>query len=289
VTFIPGRNILNCRVVYNLSTGWNQGGQIVIIFIILLIGLLAGCLGAIAGLGGGVIMLPGLQLLAGFDLSKAIGTTLFAVIFTSFSAAQGHYRAGNVRLRSAGYAALGGLIGVLLGSYVFSKYLSTSFTVLEVSLGIFFLFTAYRMGRDTYLAVSGKSDTAVDMNKSENESFAALFGLGFFTGSLTGMLGVGGGFIFTPGFMLIGGLSPQVAVGTTMLAMLPISLSGGLIKLYQGYVNLPAGIVLGLGTALGAQAGVWVSTRMSPTLLKAVFTILFALLAADYLIPFLFG
>ncbi len=290
MTYIPGRNILNCRVVYHLSTVWNQGGQIVIIFIILLIGLLAGCLGAIVGLGGGVIMLPGLQLLAGFDLTKAIGTTLFAVIFTSLSAAQGHYRAGNVRLRSAGYAALGGLIGVLLGSYVFSKYLSTSFTVLEVSLGIFFLFTAYRMGRDTYLAVSGKNNNSiVDMNKSENESFAAFLGLGFFTGSLTGMLGVGGGFIFTPGFMLIGGLSPQVAVGTTMLAMLPISLSGGLIKLYQGYVNLPAGIVLGLGTALGAQAGVWVSTRMSPTLLKAVFTILFTLLAADYLIPFLLG
>lgn len=264
--------------------------EILIIVMILLIGLLAGCLGALVGLGGGVIMLPGLQLLAGFDLTKAIGTTLFAVIFTSLSAAQGHYRAGNVRLRSAGYAALGGLIGVLLGSYVFAEYLSTSFTVLEVSLGIFFLFTAYRMGRDTYLDVSGKRVlTAVEMNQKEKESFAALFCLGFFTGSLTGMLGVGGGFIFTPGFMLIGGLSPQVAVGTTMLAMLPISLSGGLIKLYQGYVNPPAGIILGLGTALGAQVGVWVSTRMSPTLLKAIFTILFTILAADYLIPYLFG
>jgi uncharacterized membrane protein YfcA len=287
---MPGRNILNCRVVYHLVTSWIQGGKIVIIYIILLIGLLAGCLGAIAGLGGGVIMLPGLQLLAGFDLSKAIGTTLFAVIFTSLSAAQGHYRAGNVRLRSGAYTALGGLIGVLLGSYVFVKYLSTSLNVLEVSLGIFFLFTAYRMGKDTYLDVFGRRDAAaVDMNKRENESFAALLGLGFFTGSLTGMLGVGGGFIITPGFMLIGRLSPQAAVGTTMLAMLPISLSGGLIKLYQGYVDLPAGIMLGLGTALGAQAGVWISTRMSPALLKAVFTILFAILAADYLMPYLLG
>ncbi|MBP1762313.1 MAG: hypothetical protein H6Q64_1855 [Firmicutes bacterium] len=284
---MPGRNIVNCRVVYHLSTDWNQGGRNVI-FIILLIGLLAGCLGAIVGLGGGVIMLPGLQLLAGFDLTKAIGTTLFAVIFTSISGAQGHYRAGNVRLKSGGYAALGGLIGVLLGSYVFAKYLSNSFTILEISLGIFFLFTAYRMGRDTYLEFSGKRGTiAVDANKSQNESFAPLFALGFFTGCLTGMLGVGGGFIFTPGFMLIGGLSPQVAVGTTMLAMLPISLSGGLIKLYQGFVDLPAGIVLGLGTALGAQVGVWISSRMSPILLKVVFTILFAILAADYLMPYL--
>lgn len=261
----------------------------IITAMILLIGLLAGCLGAIVGLGGGVIMLPGLQMLAGFDLTKAIGTTLFAVIFTSLSAAQGHYLAGNVRLRSAGYAALGGLVGVLLGSYVFAAYLSTSFTVLEVSLGIFFLFTAYRMGRDTYREVSGKKALAGVANQREKEPLAGLLGLGFFTGSLTGILGVGGGFIFTPGFMFIGGLSPQVAVGTTMLAMLPISLSGGLIKLYQGYVNLPAGILLGLGTALGAQVGVWVSSRMSPALLKAVFTMLFTLLAADYLLPYLWG
>ncbi len=256
----------------------------------MLIGLLAGCLGAIVGLGGGVIMLPGLQLLAGFDLPQAIGTTLFAVIFTSVSAAQGHYRAGNVRLKSGGYAALGGLIGVSLGSYVFARYLSNSFAILEILLGSFFLLTSYRMGKNTYMDIFGRRDDgAVDANKRENEPLAALVALGVITGCLSGILGVGGGFIFTPGFMLIGGLSPQVAVGTTMLAMMPISLSGGLIKLYQGFVNLPAGIVLGLGTALGAQIGVLISSRMSPVLLKAVFTILFAILAADYLIPHIFG
>lgn len=265
------------------------GGIDTIIFIILLIGLIAGCLGAIVGLGGGVIMLPGLELLAGFDLTKAIGTTLFAVIFTSLSAAQGHYRAGNVRLRSAGYAALGGLIGVLLGSYVFTRYLSNSLTILEVALGIFFLFTAYRMGRDTYLDISGRRSMAIVNNGENKESFAALSGLGLVTGSLTGMLGIGGGFILTPGFILIGRLSPRAAVGTTMLAMLPLALSGGLIKLYQGYVDLPAGIVLGLGTALGAQVGVWISSRISSTLLKVIFTILFAFLAADYLWPYLLG
>ncbi|HZK86540.1 MAG TPA: sulfite exporter TauE/SafE family protein, partial [Syntrophomonas sp.] len=123
--------------------------------------------------------------------------------------------------------------------------------------------------------------------EADKESVAALLVLGFFTGSLTGMLGIGGGFILTPGFMLICGVSPQIAVGTTMLAMLPLSLSGGLIKLYQGYVNLPAGIFLGLGTALGAQGGVWLSSRMSATLLKAIFTVLFTLLAIDYLFPLL--
>jgi uncharacterized membrane protein YfcA len=256
--------------------------------IILLIGLLAGCLGSIVGLGGGIIMLPALQILVGFDLRMAIGTTLFAVIFTSLSAAQGHYRAGNVRLKSAGYTGLGGFAGVLLGSYIFSQYLSNSFTILKVALGIFFLLMAYRMGRETYRDFFAQKSTATETaGEADKESVAALLALGFFTGSLTGMLGIGGGFILTPGFMLICGVSPQIAVGTTMLAMLPLSLSGGLIKLYQGYVNLPAGIFLGLGTALGAQGGVWLSSRMSATLLKAIFTVLFTLLAIDYLFPLL--
>lgn len=253
----------------------------------MLIGLLAGVLGAIAGLGGGVIMLPGLKLLAGFDLPQTIGTTLFAVIFTSLSAAQGHYRVGNVRLRSAGYAALGGLIGVLLGSYIFAKYLSNSFAILEVCLGIFFILTAYRMGKDAYQEYFGKFKEADAMNGETKEKTVALLSLGLVTGSLTGMLGIGGGMIFTPGFMLLGRMSPQVAVGTTMVAMLPLALSGGLIKLYQGYVNLPAGIVLGLGTILGAQIGVWISSRISPALFKVIFTILFASLAVDYLLPYL--
>jgi len=256
--------------------------------IILLIGLLAGCMGSIAGLGGGIIMLPALQMIVGFDLAISIGTTLFAVIFTSISSALGHYRVGNVRLKSAGYAGLGGLVGVLLGSYIFTQYLSDSFTILELALGIFFLLTAYRMGRETYRDFSAQESKA-DAPTSEDykEPVLKLLGLGFITGSLTGMLGVGGGFILTPGFMLICGVSPQVAVGTTMLAMLPLSLSGGLIKLYQGYVNLPAGIVLGLGTAIGAQGGVWLASRMSPVLMKAIFTVLFTILALKYLWPYL--
>ncbi|HWQ74065.1 MAG TPA: sulfite exporter TauE/SafE family protein [Syntrophomonas sp.] len=256
------------------------------IVIMLLVGLAAGCLGAMAGLGGGVVMIPALQLVAKFDLPQVIGTTLFAVIFTSLSAAQGHYRAGNVRLRSAGYAALGGLIGVLLGSYVFVKYLSGSFALLEIALGLFFGFTTYRMGKDAYGEFFGKKEVA-EANAKNRENVPALLGLGLFTGSLTGMLGIGGGMIFTPGFMFLGQMSPQVAVGTTMVAMLPLALSGGLIKLYQGYVNLPAGIMLGLGTIVGAQIGVWISNRISPALFKVLFTLLFAFLALDYLLPHL--
>lgn len=256
--------------------------------ILLVIGLVAGTLGSMVGLGGGIIMLPATQLILGFDLLISVGTTLFAVIFTSLSAALGHYKVGHVRLKSAGLTGMGGMLGVLLGSYVFKQYLSNSIIVLELVLGVLFIWMAYRLGRETCREwFKNAPPRYADTEQASREPTATLLALGFFTGTLTGILGIGGGFILTPGMMFICAVSPQVAVGSTMMAMLPVSLSGGLIKLWQGYVNLPAGIILGLGTALGAQLGVFFSIRISTTLLKALFTLIFSLLALDYLYPFL--
>ncbi len=256
--------------------------------ILLVIGLVAGTLGSMVGLGGGIIMLPATQLLLGFDLIISIGTTLFAVIFTSLSAAIGHYRAGHVRPKTAGLTGLGGLIGVVLGSYIFEYYLKNSISILKIVLGVFFILMAYRLGREAYQeCFKNAVPEYADGENNRREPVPALLALGLFTGSLTGMLGIGGGFILTPGIMFICAVTPQVAVGSTMLAMLPLSLVGGIIKLWQGYVNLPAGIILGLGTALGAQAGVCLSARISSTFLKAMFTLIFTLLALDYLYPIL--
>lgn len=258
-----------------------------ITYIILLgIGLMAGTLGAMVGLGGGAIMFPAIQLFLAYDLLAAVGTTLFAVIFTSLSAALGHYKAGNVRLKSAALVGLGGLCGVLLGSYIFKQYLSNGLDILKMILGIFFAMIAFRLGQEIYLETFHKGSPGnKNPLETSREPIIALIALGFFSGSLTGMIGLGGGFILTPGIMYICSAAPHIAVGTTMLAMLPMALSGGLIKLFQGYVNLPAGIILGLGTALGAQLGVRLSSQISAIAMKGIFVIIFLIMAIDYLLP----
>ncbi|CFY11885.1 Transmembrane protein TauE like [Syntrophomonas zehnderi OL-4] len=255
--------------------------------ILLAIGLLAGILGSMVGLGGGIIMLPAVQLILGFNVLIAVGTTLFAVIFTSLSAAIGHYQAGHVQMKSAVLVGTSGLLGVILGSYVFKAYLSTSIDILKAVLGILFFWVAYRLGREVWQEWSQKNLPCPDNNigYAHKEPTGALLALGFFSGTLSGLLGIGGGFIITPGIMFICAVSPQVAVGSSMLAMLPVSLGGGLIKLWQGYVNLPAGIILGLGTALGAQVGVYFSSRINSTLLKLVLSFLFISLSLQYIYP----
>ncbi len=87
-----------------------------------------------------------------------------------------------------------------------------------------------------------------------------------------------------PGLMLFFGITPIQAVGTSLFAMIAISGVGGLIKLSQGFVVLRAGILLGVGTIMGAQLGVMISNRIKPLVFKALFTLLFFYLAVTYLV-----
>jgi uncharacterized membrane protein YfcA len=118
--------------------------------------------------------------------------------------------------------------------------------------------------------------------ENERESVPGLMGLGLFTGLLTGMLGLGGGFILVPGMMWLFAIPPVQAVGTSLLAMLPITLVGGLIKLFHGYVYLIPGIIMGIGTAVGAQVGSRLVDKINAGILKIIFAVIFFAVAGGY-------
>lgn len=253
------------------------------VIIVLLLGILAGIIGAVLGLGGGVIILPASEIFLGLSTPMAIGTTLFAIIFTSVSGALGHYREGNVNVKSGLYVAAGGIAGVLAGSYVFKQYLASKVAVLESLLGVIFLIMAVKMACEAYQAFKNGDETD---NRTEKEiPFYYLIFLGLFTGSLTGLLGLGGGFIMVPAMMWMLGLQPKKAAATTLLAMLPVAFTGGFIKLWHGFVDLKGALLLGTGTVLGAQIGVKVSRHVKTEVFKTCFAVIFIFLAVDYLSP----
>ena len=250
----------------------------------IIIGMLAGILGAILGIGGGIIMLPMSDLLLGFDSATVVGTTLFAVFFTAASASYGHFKKGNVNVKSGLLVGIGGIIGLLPGSYLFKHHLSTNMELLESLLGFLFLFFALRIGYDFMQEWRGKPKREQEQTLEQKNSLLKPILLGIITGMFSGVLGLGGGFIMVPGLLMLFAISPIQAVGTSLFAMMPISGIGGLIKLFQGFVNLPVGIFLGVGTIIGAQIGVYISGRIKPLGFKGLFTFLFLYLAFSYLI-----
>ncbi|MDO4540517.1 MAG: sulfite exporter TauE/SafE family protein [Syntrophomonadaceae bacterium] len=249
--------------------------------------MLGGVLGAILGLGGGVIMLPALEMLLHYDAAMMVGTTMLAVVFTSAGGAWGHFRNGNVLWREGLIVGGGGLLGMVLGSWIFKHYMSSDTNLIFVLLGILFLFMTLKMGREAWQEWSAKGETAAVLDESPTLSagrVAALMLLGLLTGIFSGMLGVGGGWILVPGIIMIARLSPHKAVGTTMLAMLPIAILGASIKLAQGFVVWPDGLFLGLGALIGAQLGARVSNRIPSKVMKLLFSVLFLLLAVKYIL-----
>lgn len=257
-----------------------------LVYVIALItGSLAGMLGSLLGISGGIIMLPANQFILGFSPVVAVGTSLLAAIFTTSSGAYGHFRDGNVRLRSALLIGSGGLAGVLLGSHLFKAYLSSNTAILELLLGMLFLFMAFRMGLEVYREWrQGAPQNRILQSPVQYQTIKLLL-LGLLTGTMAGVFGIGGGFILVPVLIWYFGAQPYTAVGTTLLAMLPYIAVGGLIKLQQGFVNLPVALLLGLGAIIGAQFGVVISHKVKPLLFKLIFTMIFLYLAWQYLLP----
>lgn len=256
-----------------------------LVYIIALItGCLAGILGSLLGISGGIIMLPANQFILGFSPVVAVGTSLLAAVFTTSSGAYGHFREGNVRLRSALLIGSGGLVGILMGSHLFKAYLSSNANILELLLGLLFLGMAFRMGREVYREWQEEIPQPRALPGTVPNTTIKLILLGVLTGTMAGVFGVGGGFILVPVLIWYFAAQPYTAVGTTLLAMLPYITVGALIKLQQGFVNLPTALLLGVGAIIGAQFGVVVSRRVKPTIFKLIFTLLFLYLAGQYLL-----
>jgi uncharacterized membrane protein YfcA len=111
------------------------------------IGLAAGSAAGLLGVGGGIVMVPAMVLLLGFDQHVAQGTSLVVIIPAALAGSVTHYRNGRVSLRDAALLAGGGVLGAALGS---TLALSVDDALLRRMFAVFLLVVAVRMvlGRD---------------------------------------------------------------------------------------------------------------------------------------------
>ncbi|MCA2001076.1 MAG: sulfite exporter TauE/SafE family protein [Chloroflexi bacterium] len=242
------------------------------------IGFFAGVLGGLIGTGGCSVMLPVIHFWMGYPAPIAVGTTLFAVIFTALSGAYGHLIRRNVDKRAFLWLGGGGVLGVLLGSWLFTL-LSGQSKLLGLILGIIFLWPAIRM---VYEGVIQRS-----MPQREGATIAGSgWGMGVFgfvVGVATGIAGVGGGYALVPGLIYMFGAPVYVTMGTSLATMIPLAVAGGGIKLAQGFVDLPTGLLLAAGTIVGAQVGAAIIKRVKPATLKLIFGLYFLYVAVKFI------
>jgi hypothetical protein len=166
--------------------------------------ILAGTLGALTGLGGGVIIVPALCLLFKVDLHYAIGASLISVIATSSGAAAAYVREGFSNIRVGMFLEVATTLGALLGAYLTAR---TSGNVIGVIFGIVLLYSAWASIHRTAIARIAAKPSSFAMSLSLRGSYpvhggkeeyvaehvSAGFGIMFIAGTRSGLLGIGSG------------------------------------------------------------------------------------------------
>lgn len=235
-----------------------------------LIGISLGMMGG----GGSILTVPIMVYLLGYAPKEAIAMSLPVVGATSLVGAFGHWRAGNVRLRTALSFGAAAMLGSFGGARLARH---TSGQAQLVLLAVVMLGAAITMYRSTPAAAD---DVAIPALAPSRAALALMLYVGLAVGVLTGLVGVGGGFLIVPALVVFGRVPMKQAIGTSLLVIAMNSASA--FAGYLGTVAIPWSFVT-VFTAL-AVAGILVGTRLvrhvSAAALKRAFALFLLVMAA---------
>ncbi|MEM4233164.1 MAG: sulfite exporter TauE/SafE family protein, partial [Thermoplasmata archaeon] len=194
------------------------------------------------------------------------------------SGGYGHLVRRNLDRRVTILLAGGGLVGVVIGSWLFT-ILAEDVELLGLLLGIAFLLPAIRMIAEGGLMrkMPSREGDKISRSRPGLLSFGAVIGL------LTGLVGLGGCYALVPGLIYLFGAPVYVTMGTSLATMIPLALVGGGIKFVQGWVAIYAGLLLAGGTVVGAQLGAAIIRRFKPATLKLIFGAYFLYVSVKFI------
>jgi len=244
-----------------------------------LTGIIAGIVGGLLGTGGCALMMPVIRFGFHFDPAIAVGTTLTAVVFTAGSGAYQHWRMKNVDKSTAIQVGVSGVIGVIIGSVIFA-YIKDYGGVIDLIIGIAFILVSLRMLYEGLLGKTPPPPAGTSMPGTVTSKSV----LGAAVGTLTGIIGLGGGYALVPAFLYFLKAPMKLAIGTSMAAFVWMALVGAAFKIYQGVVNIPIAVTLGVGALIGATYGAKLVAKFKPNVLKALFGFLFLYVSLKYIL-----
>ncbi len=238
-------------------------GFVLAVFIGITLGMLGG--------GGSILTVPVFVYVMGFDAKEAIAMSLPVVALTSAVGAVGHWRHGNVDRRAvlafAPLAMLGAVIGARLAMRVTGSFQLALLGVVMLTAGVLML---QDRGRE--------SDVPSPTGPSSGR-LLVLAAAGSGVGVMTGLVGVGGGFMIVPALVLLAGLPMKRAIGTSLVAISLSTLTGAVA--YHGQTTPPWDVIaLFTGLAIiGTVIGTRLTRRVSGRHLRRAFGVLVVLLA----------
>jgi uncharacterized protein len=263
----------------------------------ILIGLgstLAGFLGALTGLGGGIVVTPLLTLAFGVDIRYAVGATLVSVIATSSGAAAAYVREGFTNIRIGMFLEVATTLGAVAGAAV-ALQISTS--AIAVIFGLVLLYSAYVSRRPIPASLEGgapdhlarllRMDStypSVDGTKAYHvHNVPSGFALMFVAGAISGLLGIGSGSVKVIAMDQAMRIPFKVSTTTSNFMIGVTAAASAGVYLKRGYVAPGLAMPVMLGVLLGSFFGARVLPRLRARALRIVFSLVVAALALEML------
>ncbi len=273
---------------------------------LVLLGFFIGIVTGLFGLGGGFLLTPSLRIFFNISYPVAIGSSLLQILATSLFSAYKHWRGKNLDVKMGAVAAAGSLIGaecgvrllriisnqgtVSIGGHAIlftDLVINACFLVLLTSVGVSMYREACQSEQcgieepQTQLAEVVRSCplppfVCFEQSNIDRLSVWVPIALSFAVGCLTGLLGIGGGFINLPLLIYVLGLPTRVAIGTSTAQVLLASAYGTLRHMQDGHVDVVLVLFMLAGSVGGVMAGVWLSKRIDPCNTRKYFAALMA-------------
>lgn len=260
----------------------------------------AGFLGSLTGMGGGIVIVPGLTLLFGVDIRYAIGAALVSVIATSSGAASAYVKEGYASIRLGLFLEIATTLGALLGAFLAAR---VSGSAIAIVFGVVLLYSAYMTILKKQVPTSGTQPDALarllhldgtypsdDGQVSYHVQHVPIgFGLMFVAGALSGLLGIGSGALKVLAMDRAMCVPFKVSTTTSNFMIGVTAAASAGIYLNRGYIDPGLAMPVMLGVLAGSMLGARVLVRANVRVLKIVFATVVTVLAAEMILNGLLG
>jgi uncharacterized protein len=212
-------------------------------------------------MGGGVLSKPGIRLL-GVSPLAAVGTTLPMALPIVVTATVRYARQGLVAWRAVLWAAPGGVIGAVLGSWIVPRIPGEGH-LLQIATAMVLFGAALRLGRD--VRTPPRQELSGKGSMSGDGSAARLAVIGTCAGTVAGLLGIGGGLVLVPGFGHLTAMSLRVSIPTSLVCAGIFAIPATITHALIGTIDWPIALALSFGCIPGARLcsslAVWAGDR----------------------------
>jgi uncharacterized membrane protein YfcA len=258
-------------------------------FLVCIGSTLAGLLGSLTGLGGGVVLVPLLTIFFKVDLHYAIGASLVSVIATSSGAAAAYVKEGFSNIRIGMFLEIATTLGALLGAFLTAKVPTSAIAII---FGSVLLYSAYVSRRTrprslgdhppdpmaTRLQLNGSFPTSEGIRHYNVYNVPTGFGLMFGAGALSGLLGIGSGAVKVLAMDQAMRVPFKVSTTTSNFMIGVTAAASAGVYLSRGYIDPGLSMPVMLGVLAGSLVGTRLLVKTETKQLRLVFSIVIVLL-----------